>query len=469
MELAITPCCSLTITDCPAGWLPQGKQYGQATGTPGNSVDFTATITIGAPRKIKFFLFDVSTEPGVCINYGDETGDSPDLKFIQTASVNPSSIFDPPSPDGLRITTKNPVTSATVTVTCYDWGAWGKIRACCFDESGSDCQSYTPAKNIPVDELPAGGNHIADAWEPTFANNPATWDKDNTPSGTKRDGDGYSLYEEYRGVMHGFVGSHTRLKPRWKELFLYDQDLLHLNGHAAHKFIFLAGFMIQYVNKDPAKMMNGIGLAADDHRLINHKSEFAKLSKQFALHVRDFTLSGMGDWGLTDGAVLGPPKSADPLVKIDKAQVGTDLRNAVLGQGGNPGPGGAELAAYTDINNREVMVTTTHEMGHGCNVLEPSVHHLTANGGRPSPYGDNYSGEIMCVMRYDYDLVDAKDGTHPNMYGYRTAVKSPPGTLPARFEFSNYTNKTLSDLTPVLNIFCTANNKCKKSLDVKDD
>ena len=54
-------------------------------------------------------------------------------------------------------------------------------------------------------------------------------------------------------------------------------------------------------------------------------------------------------------------------------------------------------------------------------------------------------------------------------WGYRTADQSPAGTLPARFVFSNYTNTTLSNLTPVANTFCTADNDCRRKIDVKDD
>lgn len=533
--------CRITLTKCPASWLPEGRTFGTNVGDPGNSVTFTAKVTRGAPRKVRFFLEGVSSEPGVCINYGGESGDTPDLKFIQTATVNPASIFDPPSADGMTIQTKDKVTEVTVTVTCYDWGAWGKIKACCFDPADGGCENFSETRDIPVDDV--GGNHIGDAWWPTLQPNPATWDDDSSPGNMERNGDGYSFYEEYRGTMDGFLGTHQRLFPLFKDLFIYDEDLLHLNGHAEHKYIVLTGILIQYVNADPNQLWSGAGLAADGKRIINYKSEFAKLADQFALHIVDTDLNGVAFWGLTDGPTIGPPETADPLVKIDVAQHGTDLGVAVTEQGGNPA--GAEQAAFENVRDREITVTVTHEMGHGTDV----THHACADGGRQSPYDDTNCGEVLCVMRYDFDLIDseyrtsARGGaevdddagfvltdagadfvawnvavgsdtveitggtgvtpgsyaitartattltlganagdsngtadveysirtTHAGMWGARTADQSPAGTLPARFVFSNYTDKDLSDLTPVMNVFCTADNECHQQIDVKDE
>ncbi|HUU45917.1 MAG TPA: hypothetical protein VM118_09305, partial [Acidobacteriota bacterium] len=455
----------IELTDCPAAWLPEGRQFGTATGDPGNSVQFTATIKNGAMAKIRFWLLGTSSEPGVCINYGDET--AKDLKFIQSATVNPPELYDAPMGNGVIIQTKEEVNAATVTVTCYDWGAWGGIQACALDDKGQEC-GCTDTKKMPIDDLPAGGNHVADAWQPANASKPTTWDGDKEPENMKCDGDGFTYYEEYRGTMTGFVCNHTRLDPDRKDLFLYDENLLHLMGPLYNNFLLITDFEMHYLNADPAKLMNGTGLAAAGHRVVNHKSSAAvKLHNQFALHIRERDLGGRGSWGLVNGALLGPPETADPDVNIDKAQIEADLADCVRDQGGDPT--GAEQAAYANVSSLVVGQVTSHEMGHGVNVLEPSIHHRTANGGRASAYGNNYSGEAACVMRYSFDLIDAADATHTKMCGIRTLALSPLGTtLPARFEFSNYTNKDLSDLTPVANIFCTSDNKCRKSLDVKD-
>jgi hypothetical protein len=107
-------------------------------------------------------------------------------------------------------------------------------------------------------------------------------------------------------------------------------------------------------------------------------------------------------------------------------------------------------------------------MGHGCNTRQPTVDHVSGAGGRQSKYGDAYSGDTLCVMRYDFDLADVNNTAHPDMYGIRTAANSPPATTPGRWKFSNYTDKDLSDMTPFMNRFCTEHNKCRQSLDIKD-
>src|SRR5262249_23766370 len=121
--------CTIDLTDCPAAFIPQGRAVtGTNAGDPGNDVTFTATVTAGGPRKIRFFLEGVSSEPGICMNFGTET--DRDLKFRQTATINPAADFDAPSADGQTITTKNKVNSITVTVTSYDYGSYGTIKAC---------------------------------------------------------------------------------------------------------------------------------------------------------------------------------------------------------------------------------------------------------------------------------------------------------------------------------------------------
>jgi hypothetical protein len=407
----------------------------------------------------------------VCINFGDETGDAPDLKIIQDGGTNPAATFDAPNADGTEIQTKDKTNSATVTITSYDWGAWGKIKACCVDEEGNECE-FTELKNIPIDDQPAGGNHIADSWQSGSAGQAATWDDDGFPSGMQRNGDGFTFYEEYRGAMSGTSApytDHERLDPGHKNLFLYDPDDLHLWGHSGHQYGLLTSILISYLDADPAKLMNGTGTRASGHREVTWKSEFSHSHDQYALHIHRETLDGQGSWGYTppdpDGAPIGPPNTA-LAVQIDDAQVGTDLSNAVTEQGGDPA--GAEQAAFEDVRDRQITTTMTHEMGHATDVN----HHNSGAGGRQSPYGDQYSGEIMCVMRYDFDLVDKAIPGHLTMYGARDLARSPdppppPGT-PARFKFSNYTDKDLSDLTPVLNTFCTSDNNCKGQIDVKD-
>lgn len=209
--------CEITLTECPAAFIPQGRAAsGTNAGDPGNDVTFTATVTKGGPRKIRFTLSDVSSEPGVCLNFGTEN--DKDLKFRQTNTINPAADFDAPSADGQTITTKNKVNAITVTLTAYDYGAFGKIRACCMKDDDSACESHSELRPVPID---ANGNNVADAAPQNTgpgAANAATDDKDNSPAGEGTDGDHLSRYEEYRGFM--VKGTHTRTDVAAKDVFV---------------------------------------------------------------------------------------------------------------------------------------------------------------------------------------------------------------------------------------------------------
>lgn len=224
---ALIPC-AITITDTPAAFIPQGRLTTAAAGSPGNSVTFTATVTAGGPRKIRFILENVSDEPGVCMNYGTESDTDKDLKFIQSATVNPAATFDAPAANGQTIQTKNAVMTATVTVTCYDWGAFGRINACCLNFVGTACETNSTVRRIPLD---ANTNSIADGAAQNTgpgAGAGAADDTDNTPAGEGTAGDHLSRYQEYRGfiVLSGANAVHVRTDVTRKDVFIRDADTL---------------------------------------------------------------------------------------------------------------------------------------------------------------------------------------------------------------------------------------------------
>lgn len=185
-----------------------------------NSVNVTATIDPSTAGKIKFHLIEVSTEPGHAMNFGTEAADDPDLK------LEAQSGFD--VPNQTTATTTSEVTSATVTVSSKDYGAYGKIEAFITQVGG---QALSPQikghvdggidefVTIPLDD---DNNKISDGW---VDNSGGTGDdNDNDPSGDGTNGDQLSRYEEYRGFFIG--GSHVRTDPSKKDVFIRDVDSL---------------------------------------------------------------------------------------------------------------------------------------------------------------------------------------------------------------------------------------------------
>ena len=154
--------------------------------------------------------------------------------------------------------TSNTTFEKTVNVRCYDYGAWGKLKATLYEKTGEN--SYRKLGDdigtVPRDE---NGNHIADGWEndfypyiysdqtneqvhrgktrgsgvkdypysvPFFTKRQNTVDKETGPTGNTENGDGFTVFEEYRGFMteqySGYGGGamgHIRTSPDTKDVF----------------------------------------------------------------------------------------------------------------------------------------------------------------------------------------------------------------------------------------------------------
>ncbi len=153
-------------------WLPEA---GKDESTPGNTM--TATVRLhkrGAPDKppdkigrFKFVLSEVSHEMGVSVNHPLKSvahggPDWPDLKIDQKA--NPDLDV---AKDGQSATSKRSAESATVTLTSYDFGAYGHLSVTALLDDGTEIAAHVEGGDkydltIPRDD---DGNHIADWWD----------------------------------------------------------------------------------------------------------------------------------------------------------------------------------------------------------------------------------------------------------------------------------------------------------------
>jgi hypothetical protein len=128
--------------------------------------------------------------------------------------------------DGLEAVSNEPGNELSLVINCYDFGAYGRLRAEVLVDDGTRLKAYLESDpgedylDIPRDD---NGNRIADVWEEENAvpgNLPPTWDEAGSPAGQSTFGDGISLYEKYRGFF--VKGNHQRLDPHRKHLFIYD-------------------------------------------------------------------------------------------------------------------------------------------------------------------------------------------------------------------------------------------------------
>ncbi len=216
-------------------WLPEGPSDNQPGNDKGNLLAFRIMLVDkknpakedpGMDYDVQYDLLpnSVSKEKGYCINYPQQTSDDdePDLRFdMQLMKSEKVTV------------TENQVKSADfggrnviAILTSYDYGSYAKMKVLVTLKEGFPIYAHFQNDkkteiSIPKDN---NNNHIADYWEDTTGilgkNYEALWDKE-TQQGNSNDGDGLSLYEEYRGVFS--QGKHIRLNPNKKELFVINQ------------------------------------------------------------------------------------------------------------------------------------------------------------------------------------------------------------------------------------------------------
>lgn len=221
-------------------WTPQGnlddenrsgnsirlKAKVRATGLPGEEANRTA--------QLFFELAEVSAEPGVCLNWPlKPAGAQGDLRLV--AGENPSLTPDPQGLEDFNLKSKGLVKEAVVKVSAFDFGAWGLLKVRAEDKAGRPLKvtyrgKVKNALALPKDE---DHNHIADAWQEAKGvfGLPSNWDEAEV-AGQDKKGDGFGLYQKYRGLVVATAGGrkHVQLEPREKAHFFIDpQGLVDLD------------------------------------------------------------------------------------------------------------------------------------------------------------------------------------------------------------------------------------------------
>jgi hypothetical protein len=428
----------LTLT--PRDWLPDARN---------GRLVFTARIYEfkngkweypGEARKITFSFKEVSKENGVCMNYPtkDASNTNPDLFFPDDDSMKefaldedetdksrkkrcPTEILrakDNPAHRHhyLKATTKKPVTEATVTVRCEDYGAFGVLQAI-----APDCETIPPREKdaepsegigpndvkIPRDD---NGNDIADRapqdkYKLLFVRwtAPADEDEDDTPHNDDHKGDGLTNYEEYRGFIVGkklINKKHIRTNINKKDVFIYDKDNL-LTG-----FFNTSGLTIHFI--PGPDFYNGNSTDKDDDspdagtQVINFNRGNATGGEQHGLRlVNENTGEAAGAYGYTYGNGPGLPK-VTVKVAINRGEC------IKIGNHAN-----------------QLPTTIAHELGHSVNLIHHGEEALHNHGGstKSDRAGHETSGDVNCVMRYDNVY---EQWCHPKVPGPGCCIHSIP-------------------------------------------
>lgn len=185
------------------------------------------------PDKITFQLpaAAASAEPGVAMNWPPKgqlaSNPPPDLNFDKNVPDNANFSISGNGKQG-SITPLFPSTFGPVSIMLspHDWGGWAtlNVTATIGDVTLQGHFQGDPNTNILLPKRQQGSN-IADIWKTQNHISLSTLDSDDSevdPQGRSDcAGDGFTLYEEYRGFMEN--GKHIEGDPHNKDFFILNE------------------------------------------------------------------------------------------------------------------------------------------------------------------------------------------------------------------------------------------------------
>jgi hypothetical protein len=368
-------------------WIPKG---GENENTSGDQLKFEGKVQgKGSGRgKVKVvFELTSSREPGIAMNFPPKAQVSepprPDLQILKDGTSSAFEITEKTREDGLaqyRAEGEFKVgESFTLVVGSFDYGAYGYLNVSA--DASVRIEGYPEGTKmlwIPRDD---NKNTIADKWEEEVeaSSSAANSDEDNKPPGDRRcfEGDGLSLYEEYRGFM--VKGKHTQTNPNRKDLFIHSK--VPHDSAGIDLFYITSGIKVHRVDEGEL----------DSDRVINfNSSKKTHVVDQHGLVMIEADL----DEGIAGGSPIGPP------VYVDKVLIKKDyLNNESPNRGDN------------------FMGTIAHELGHAVGI----VHHGEGDYKRMFR-----RGELPCLISDGKFTVAVQNGQHSGVENcimrYRTAT-----------------------------------------------
>jgi hypothetical protein len=335
-------------------WLPEGNfKDGSKLG---NALAVTAKVqgTNGAPTTakadwIRFQLVDISHEPGVCLNQPSKAvaKTDPDYKF--ETDKNPFPLL--PISDAQVETLPARYSSAKAVISSFDFGGWCSLKVTALVDGQiltgyltTDTQRSSPEIRIPRRQQ---NSHTADAWLEAQGATGTGDDNDdeNTPLGDGHTGDGFTVYEEYRGFAQN--GAILRTNPKKKDLMIL--NTIGGTGAAACQ-LFQKMSQIQVRHRfQPAEFSSG---ATEDNWLnFNHSTHHA-VDQHGLRMVLDPAARGFAAAYNNQG--FGGNSTPGSKSKI---AVPPDLTAAAAGDRSGRG----SLARY-------IAASYAHEIAHGCSL-----------------------------------------------------------------------------------------------------
>lgn len=191
-----------------------------AAGPPLEVTAYVETAKGATPKvKVEQFIWelqDTSFEPGVALNFPVLAGDTEfDLKLDATGG------YFTLSPNKQKVTrVVQQGFRDTVSVVPFDWGGWSNLQVTAVMADGRRVRGKLKGKTELGLRVPkrAPDSKIADVWKEKNKSGADDLDDENDPIGDGRKGDGFTLYEEYRGFV--VKGEHVDGDPKKKDFFV---------------------------------------------------------------------------------------------------------------------------------------------------------------------------------------------------------------------------------------------------------
>jgi len=306
-------------------WRPRGSI--KQPGMPGNHLTISAELrpqnmNKNAPlpevKLFRFELLDTSREPGVAMNWprGAKNRDKdPDLRLI----IDPSSP-GPLGKDAQSLEVSNPQKNAEgrpnakARIDSFDFGGRTELRVTAELKNGRKIVGELEDAGLSYNEIRIPkrnhGEWVADVWK---IDNRVTdladdSDDESEPEGDKDNGDGLTLYEEYRGfAAKRMKGKRVEGDPKRKDLFI-----LNLIGSDAwdgiHMFEEASGLRVVHRMVEPEILAKDRVINRNYDKAPYRKNEKGKHNDQHALVLKTLTPKQMGH----HGAEVRPLKENQP-------------------------------------------------------------------------------------------------------------------------------------------------------------
>jgi len=376
------------------------------------------------------YLHNVSEQAGICMNFPADAASKKGLFFPHQ---QPAGIV---WKDEQHLQTPAGAVEATVNVCARDTGAYGRIDAKCEALGVESKSTLKDAAYVPI-PLDDNGNDIADQYEKDHhvldRNLSADWDDEDKPEGWKSNGDGISLYEEYRGFLidnPDHSETFKRLGQDKRKLFVFptgpDKELYRKGAELYRQ---AAGVDVYYVHS--ISRLKDLGGTAFP-RWINFNTTAHSPYKQAAVWIQDYDDSKAAYTKPTIGTNATIPQcpSTTYTINISRPKINGEMvewaglfppNTPVENLGRKMTP--ACIATHIDVaaaeatvqaripemTNQLIVFSAAHELGHSTGGQHHALNDYLAfldNHADDSPEAETKlaecysSGDHDCLMRY---------------------------------------------------------------------